>query len=119
MHVDGYGVLRRNPRASFLISVRSDQRTNKFTGLITYHDGAARLFFRSTKITGITEAGHTATITGSGLANGKLVTFVVIAGDASPDTFSIRLSKGYSAADSLKKGKIRISDRCEHEGRRA
>jgi hypothetical protein len=117
--VDGYGVLRRNPSASFVISVRSGHSANKLTGLVTYEDGAARLFFRSTKITGITEAGHTATITGSGLANGKPVTFVVVARDASPDTFSIQLSTGYSAADSLKKGKIRISDRCEHDRRRA
>ncbi len=73
---------------------------------------------RSTRITRITIAGHTATITGSGLAGKRPVTFVVVAGEASPDTFAIRLSTGYSAADSLKKGKIRISDRCEHDKRR-
>jgi hypothetical protein len=99
------------------MDVRTDRRANAFAGSIKYVDRAARLFFRSTTITGITVAGHTATITGSGLATGMPVTFLVTASDASPDTFSITLSKGYSAAGSLRKGEIRISDRCEHHGR--
>ena len=61
--------------------------------------------FVSTKIDSIVISGGTATITGSGLANGATVTFKVVAKDGSPDTFSIELSNGYKASGNVTTGR--------------
>jgi hypothetical protein len=116
LEIDGRGTLATNPNARFAIDeVRSGAGTQTIEGSIEYRDRAARVRFASNRITGIARAGDTATITGSGRANGMAVSLVVTASDASPDRFSIQLSNGYSAAAPLEKGTIRIRERCEDD----
>ena len=78
------------------------------TGNISFTDLKnlrAKVKFSSTKIDNIAISGDTATITGSGLANGVAVTFTVVAKDGSPDTFSIELSNGYKASGNVTNGR--------------
>jgi hypothetical protein len=110
--IRGSGTLRTNPQARFSLSVRYKSRTKTFSGSITYTDSAAGLSFESTGITGIDNRGGTATITGSGRANGTAVTFVITVGDQAPGFFSIKLSNGYAAESALKQGRIQIRDQC-------
>ncbi len=52
--------------------------------------------FQSTSISSLVISGDTATVSGSGIANGLPVTFTLSVVDK-PETFSIELSNGYSA----------------------
>ena len=107
--VVGSGTLANG--AAFTIRVQGNDR--RFRGSITYRDRRTGLRFRSTEITSVTVSGDTATITGTGIANGDEVEFTVTATDSSPDRFSIRLSNGYTAASPVVRGDIRIRNTCD------
>lgn len=110
--ITGNGTLRTNPGARFDLAARYKRRTQTFEGQVTYADRCAALRFQSSEITSIDNIGDTATITGSGLANGLPVSFQVTVSDVPPGLFSIQLSNGYLAEGVLKKGTIHISDQC-------
>ena len=109
--ITGLGTLRSN-NARFDLSARYKERTQTFEGRITYRDAAAGLMFESTEITNINNMGDTATIDGTGLANGVPVTFRITVSDLPPGLFAIELSNGYSAEGTLRQGRIHIGDQC-------
>jgi hypothetical protein len=106
--VRGDGRLNTNPDFRFVFSNVKQEEGKAATGEISFTDLKnlrAKVKFVSTKIDNIAISGDTATITGSGLANGVPVTFTVVGKDGSPDTFSIKLSNGYEASGNVKNGR--------------
>ena len=80
----------------------------KPTGEISFTDLKnlrAKVKFVSTSIDTLAISGDTATLTGSGLANGAPVTYKVVVKDGSPDTFSVELSNGYMASGNVTTGR--------------
>lgn len=93
-------------------------RNGAFWGHLTYVDHGARLKVKGTGVTGYTVTGPTSRqIRGTAEANGQPVTYVVdVADNGEPgrqDTFSIRLSNGYSAAGSLQGGNVQLHTACK------
>jgi hypothetical protein len=106
--VRGDGRLNTNPDFRFVFTSVKQEEGKAATGNISFTDLKnlrAKVKFSSTKIDSILISGDTATITGSGLANGVAVTFKVVAKDGSPDTFSIELSNGYKASGNVTNGR--------------
>jgi len=99
-------------RGSFNIELTVDS-SGRTRGKISYRDPAAALAFRTLRITSVRLDGNTATIKGTGSANGMETGFVVKVEDkAEPgvgqDTFSIQLETGYSKSGVLQGGNIQI-----------
>jgi hypothetical protein len=106
--VRGDGTLTTNPDFRFVFYNVKQEEGKAATGEISFTDlknKRAKVKFVSTKIDNIAISGNTATITGSGLANGAAVTFTVVAKNGSPDSFSIELSNGYKASGNVKNGR--------------
>ncbi len=87
-------------------------------GHLTYVDHGVRLKVKGTGVTGYTVTGPTSRqIRGTAEANGQPVTYVVdVADNGEPgrqDTFSIRLSNGYSAAGTLQGGNVQLHTACK------
>jgi hypothetical protein len=78
---------------------------------VSFNDKAAPMAFQSTAITSLVISGDTATVTGTGIANGQAVTFTLHLIDK-PETFSIQLSNGYSATWTPKTGRVEIHHNC-------
>jgi hypothetical protein len=80
---------------------------------VTFSDPSAGVNFASTQTQSLVfnDATHTMTASGTGLDNGKPVTFVAVAvdnGATSLDTFSLTLSDGYSAGGNLVDGSVNL-----------
>jgi len=80
---------------------------------VTFSDPSAGVSFVSTQTQSLVfnDATHTMIATGTGLDNGKPVTFVAVAvdnGATSLDTFSLTLSDGYSASGNLVDGSVNL-----------
>src|SRR2546429_2337885 len=113
--VTGGGYIYVDPqqdRGSFNIELTVDS-SGRTRGKISYRDPAAALAFRTLRITSVRLDGNTATIKGTGSANGMDTGFVVKVEDkAEPgvgqDTFSIQLETGYSKSGGLQGGNIQI-----------
>ena len=113
--VTGGGYIYVDPqqdRGSFNIELTVDS-SGRTRGKISYRDPAAALAFRTLRITSVRLDGNTATIKGTGSANGMETGFVVKVEDkAEPgvgqDTFSIQLETGYSKSGVLQGGNIQI-----------
>lgn len=93
-------------------------KNGAFWGHLTYVDHGARLKVKGTDVTGYTVTGPTSRqIRGTAEANGQPVTYVVdVADNGEPgkqDTFSIRLSNGYSAAGTLQGGNVQLHTACK------
>lgn len=81
------------------------------TGSVSYRDPRSRIAFRSMRIARVTVRGATATIAGSGLSRGRMLSFVATAVDRGAgrrDSFGFRLSSGYRRSGRLLSGDVRI-----------
>jgi hypothetical protein len=106
--VRGDGRLKTNPDFRFVFYKARQEEGKAPTGEISFTDLKSKrnkVKFVSTSIDTMSFGDGTATLTGDGLANGAPVTFKVVVGDGSPDTFSIELSNGYKAEGKVKKGR--------------
>jgi len=97
---------------SFSIEVTVDS-SGRIHGKAAYMDQATGLNFRTLLITSANFNGNTATITGTGAANGSETGFTISVQDnadpgAGHDTFSIQLETGYSKSGTLQGGNIQI-----------
>ncbi len=110
--VQGNGVPRENKNAKFAFNVRYKTGAAAPTGSVSFTDKAAPMAFQSTAITSLVITGDTATVTGTGTANGQAVTFTLHLIDK-PETFSIQLSNGYSATWTPKTGRVEIHHSCK------
>jgi hypothetical protein len=96
---------------SFSIEITVDQ-SGRITGKIAYQDHATGLDFRTALITSVFFVGTTATIQGTGTANGTATNFQITVQDigdpgSGPDTFSIQIT-GYSKSGVVQGGSIEI-----------
>jgi len=107
--VRGDGRLDTNPDFRYVFyNVRYEEGAATPTGEISFSDLRDRqnkVKFVSSSIDTLVISGNQATLTGSGTANGVPVTFTVVVTDGSPDTFSVELSNGYSAAGNVTSGR--------------
>ncbi len=106
--VRGDGRLNTNPDFRYVFSNVKQEEGKKPTGEISFTDLKnlrAKVKFVSTSIDTLAISGDTATLTGSGLANGVPVTYKVVVTDGSPDTFSVELSNGYTASGDVTNGR--------------
>jgi hypothetical protein len=105
--IRGDGRLSTNSLTRFVFyNVKSDG-VSAPSGQISFSDRATspRLHFESTAIQTLVITGNHVKLTGTGIANGVPVDFVVEGDDGSPDMFSISLSNGYSASGSVAAGR--------------
>ena len=107
--VRGDGYLSTNPDFRFVFyNVKYEEGAAKPSGEISFTDlknKQSKVKFVSTSIDTLVIADGQATLTGSGTANGAPVTFEVVVKDGSPDTFSVKLSNGYTASGNVTKGR--------------
>jgi hypothetical protein len=110
--VEGHGGLTTNPKAAFDLDAEYKSARKGPQGDVSYVDGNASLWFRSTKITSVIAYGKNATIRGDGKRNGTPVSFRVDVTDngkkGTTDTFKIALSDGYTASGTVRKGDIDV-----------
>ena len=83
------------------------------TGHFHYYDRGAGIDLKPTEVTGYESgSGNCRILSGTGPTNGQSVSFTVTSCDngepGRADTFSIRLSNGYSASGSLAGGNIQL-----------
>jgi hypothetical protein len=105
--IRGDGRLSTNSLTRFVFyNVKSDG-TSAPSGEISFSDRSTspRLHFTSTAIMTLVITGNHVKMTGTGVANGVPVDFVVEGDDGSPDMFSVTLSNGYSASGSVASGR--------------
>jgi len=118
--IDGHGTITApnggRPAQFFIFDVENEQATPQFLeGEFGYLDRRSHINFTTGQIQTVTINGNQATFTGTGRIGGprnrQTVQFMVTvtANDgATPDTFSIVLSSGYSASGNLTSGSITI-----------
>jgi hypothetical protein len=107
--VRGDGRLSTNKDFDFTFyNVKYVRGAPKPSGEISFadlKDKKHKVKFVSTSIDSLVIDGNSATLSGSGMANGAPVTFKLYVTDGRPDTFSIELSNGYKASGNVTKGK--------------
>jgi len=104
--IDGQG-----DQANFI--VRASQSGGQPSGSLSFSDHAAGVSFAKAGIRTLTFDGNSANLSGRvGLSDGTRVTYKVTvtdnSSDGSSDSFTIRLSNGYSAGGTLTKGDIQV-----------
>jgi hypothetical protein len=98
---------------SATFNFRAKQLGGRSSGSLTFSDPAAGISIMNAKVRTLTFSGNTADLGGKArLGDGTTVTYSVsvtdISSDGSADTFSINLSNGYSAGDTLTSGDIKV-----------
>jgi dipeptidyl aminopeptidase/acylaminoacyl peptidase len=109
--VRGDGRLDTNALTRFVFYQVKSDGSSAPSGEISFSDRTTspRLHFESTAIRTLVITASHVRLTGSGVADGQPVDFVVDGDDGTPDRVSIRLSSGYSA------GRRRRRARSEHQ----
>ncbi|MEY2439463.1 MAG: hypothetical protein QOI34_848 [Verrucomicrobiota bacterium] len=99
-------------KANFRITVRKT-KSGRREGGFSYNDPAAHIDFSATKFSSINILGNDAQFSGNAKLGKKHISFTVDVNDYGnlgvPDSFSIKLSTGYSASGDLTSGNIVIS----------
>jgi hypothetical protein len=74
---------------------------------VVYSDAKAKLRFHSLRLASVGVSGHTATLRGVGVQNGKQVAFRLVLVDAARDSVRIHLG-GYTRAATVVKGFVTV-----------